>query len=56
MEKQRREGRERKELRKETVGIKFFFFLTFCYSTILSVELYCSTIAKNFAIVRFSIV
>ena len=58
MEKQRREGRERKELRKETVGIKYIYiyFLTFCYSAILSVELYCSTIAKIFAIVRFSIV
>ena len=54
MEKQRREGRERKVLRKET-GNKIFFFLTFCYSTILSVELYCSTIAKKFAIVSFTI-
>ena len=57
MEKQRREGKERKELRKETVGIKYiYFFLTFYYSTILHLELYCSPIAKIFAIVRFSIV
>ena len=63
MDKQRREGRERKELKLEnkTVGTKiyiyiFFFFFKFCYSKILSLELYCSTIAKNFAIVRFTII
>ena len=26
----------------------FFFFLEYCYSTILKLELYCSTIAKKF--------
>ena len=54
MEKQIREGRERKELkleRKKRRGKFFFFFLTYCYSTILSLELYYSTIAKIFAIV-----
>ena len=60
MDKQRREGRERKELKLEnkTVGTKIYIyiFLTFCYSKILSLELYCSTIAKNFAIVRFTII
>ena len=33
----------------------FFFFLEYCYSTILSLELYRSTIAKKFAIVGFGI-
>ena len=59
MEKQIREGRERKELkfeRKIWRGKFFFFFLTYCYNTILSLELYCSIIAKIFAIVRFTIV
>ena len=59
MEKQRREGRERKELkleRKNRRGIKYIYILTYCYSTILSLELYCSIIAKIFAIVRFTIV
>ena len=37
-------------------GIKFFFFfLELCYNIILKLELYCSTIAKFFAIVRFTI-
>ena len=59
MEKQRREGRERKELkleRKNRRGINYIYILTYCYSTILSLELYCSTIAKFFAIVGFTIV
>ena len=66
-----REGRERRELkyrdsgernfRGKKGGIKniyiyiYFFFLEYCYSTILKLELYCSTIAKNFAIVGFTI-
>ena len=33
----------------------YIFFLELCYSTILKLELYCSTIAKNFVIVRFTI-
>ena len=33
----------------------FFFFLEYCYSTILSLELYCNTIAKKFAIVGYDI-
>ena len=33
----------------------FFFFLEYCYSTILKLELYYSTIAKNFAIVGSTI-
>ena len=38
------------------IYIYFFFFLEYCYSTILTLELYCSNIAKNFAIVEFTIV
>ena len=33
----------------------YFFFLELCYSTILKLELYCSTIVKFFTIVVFSI-
>ena len=36
-------------------GWNNFFFLEYCYNTILKLELYCSTIAKNFAIVGFTI-
>ena len=36
--------------RDKRVRDKFFFFLEYCYSTILSLELYCNTIAKKFAI------
>ena len=32
------------------IYIYIFFFLEYCYSTILTLELYCSTIAKKFAI------
>ena len=31
------------------------YFLEYCYSTILTLELYCSTIAKKFVIVGFTI-
>ena len=40
--------------RDERVRDKFFF-LEYCYSTILSLELYCNTIAKIFTIVRYTI-
>ena len=33
----------------------YIFILELCYSTILKLELYCSTIAKKFAIVGFTI-
>ena len=36
--------------------IKYIYiYIAYCYSTILSLELYCSTIAKIFAIVRYTI-
>ena len=37
------------------IYIYIFFFLQLCYSTILSLELYCSTIVKFFTISVFSI-
>ena len=62
MEKQRRKREKRTEVGERNFGggiiyiyIYFFFFLEYCYNTILSLELYCSTIAKNFAIVGFTI-
>ena len=33
----------------------YIFFLEYCHSTILKLELYCSTIAKIFAIMGFTI-
>ena len=33
----------------------YIFFLELCYSIILKLELYCSTIVKNFTIVVFTI-
>ena len=33
----------------------YIFFLPLCYSTILKIELYCSTIVKFFTISVFSI-
>ena len=62
MEKQRRKREEnRKNERDEReisgeIGVNFFFF--FCNtmnSTILCLELYCSSIAKKFAILLFTI-
>ena len=52
----KREGRERREQRKWERGErkfasgenKFFFFLQYCYSAILPLELYCTSIAKFF--------
>ena len=62
MEKQRRKREKRTEVGKRNRGgiiyiyiYIFFFFLEYCYSTILNLELYCSTIAKKFAIVGFTI-
>ena len=62
MEKQRRKREKRTEKmremrdRGERVRDKFFFFfLQYCYSAILSLELYCSSIAKKFAILAFTI-
>ena len=40
---------------KQKVEYISFFFLELCYSTILKLELYCSTIVKNFTIVMFTI-
>ena len=37
------------------IKIYIFFFLQLCYSTILKIELYCSTIVKFFTISVFSI-
>ena len=64
MEKQRRKREKRTEVANSgetNFGGKkgwnkiFFSFLEYCYSTILKLELYYSTIAKNFAIVRYTI-
>ena len=45
------------EMRDERDGDKiiFFFFLQYCYSAILPLELHCSSIAKKFAIPGFTI-
>ena len=61
MEKQRRKREKRTEVgeinfRGGIIYIYIYIYLEYCYNTILSLGLYCSTIAKNFAIVRFSIV
>ena len=37
------------------IKIYIYFFLQLCYSTILKIELYCSTIVKFFTISMFSI-
>ena len=66
-----KERRERRELKYQTMKreisggkkgwnkinkyIYIYIFLELCYSIILKLELYCSTIVKNFAIVRFTI-
>ena len=56
--KGRRRKRERRggQLRLERVGVRVnkicIYVLEYCYSTILTLELYCSTIAKKFAIVE----
>ena len=42
-------------MRELEINFFFFLFLEYCYSTILSLELYRSTIAKKFAIVGFGI-
>ena len=60
MEKQRRKREKKTEVGERNFGgglkyIYIYIFLEYCYSTILSLELYCSTIAKNFAIVGFTI-
>ena len=44
------EREEREILGKRRI---IFFFLQYCYSAILKVELQCSSIAKNFAILGF---
>ena len=48
--KQRRE-----KFRGEMVNKILLLFLEYCYNTILTLELYCSSIAKKFAIVVFTI-
>ena len=65
MEKLRnREGRERRDRaecvdEREVSGGKhnnfFFFFYNTCYNAILCLELHCSSIAKKFAILLFTI-
>ena len=52
MERQRRETRDRGE--RELDKILLFFYNTY-YSAILCLELHCSSIAKNFAILLFNI-
>ena len=56
MEKWRRKREKRTEVGERNFGggLKYIYFLEYCYSTILSVELYCSTITKNFAIMGFT--
>ena len=61
MEKQRRKREEnRKNERDEReisgeIGVKYFFFCNTVNSAILCLELYCSSIAKKFAILPFTI-
>ena len=64
MEKQRRKREKRTEVGERNQGWNkkkniyiyiYIFFLEYCYSTILKLELYCSTIAKIFAILGFTI-
>ena len=58
MERHSGSERERTEMRDRDERVRdkfFFFFLEYCYSTILNLELYCSTIAKKFAIIGFGI-
>ena len=43
------------EMRDRDERVRDIFFLEYCYSTILSLELYCNTIAKKFAIVGYDI-
>ena len=43
-------------MEEREIQLKYiFFFLQLCYSTILKIELYCSTIVKFFTISVFSI-
>ena len=51
----RERERERERERVSYVNKKVLFCLELCYSTILKIELHCSTIAKKFAIVGISI-
>ena len=57
--KEEREKNWRTELVEREISgwnkIYIYIFLEYCYSTILTLELYCSTIAKKFAIVGFTI-
>ena len=46
---------EEREISDENVNKIYNFFLEYCNNTILTLELYCSTIANFFAIVRYTI-
>ena len=61
-EKERKKREKRTEImseRRETFRGKLIkillLFLQYCYSAILKIELHCSSIAKKFAILGFSI-
>ena len=61
MEKQRRKReenrkneRDEREISRE-IGVKYFFFCNTVNSAIPCLELYCSSIAKKFAILPFTI-
>ena len=64
--KERREQMRKREKRTEIMREReereipgkrriIFFFLQYCYSAVLSLELHCSSIAKKFAILGFNI-
>ena len=56
-EENRKNERDEREILGEIGGVKynFFFFCNTVNSTILCLELYCSSIAKKFAILSFTI-
>ena len=52
----RKNERDEREISSEIGGVKYnFFFCNTVNSTILCLELYCSSIAKKFAILPFTI-
>ena len=54
-EENRKNERDEREISSE-IGVKYkFFFCNNVNSTILCLELYCSSIAKKFAILPFTI-
>ena len=55
-EENRKNERDEREISGEIGGVKYkFFFCNTVNSTILCLELYCSSIVKKFAILPFTI-